>query len=78
MALMLQHKAAKAVAQPTSKFYSGDKNPVTNAFEEEYRLFIQFMKKRCAPSYKKKDEEPHARGQVGNLFFLQSNMFNLM
>ena len=62
MASMLQHKAAKSVSQPSSKYYTGDKNPVISAFEDEYRLFIQFMKKRCTPGYKRKDEEPYARG----------------
>ncbi|XP_071490299.1 cilia- and flagella-associated protein 54-like [Diadema antillarum] len=72
MALMLQHKASKSVAQPASKYYIGDKNPVINAFEEDYKLFIQFMKKRCAPGYKKKDEEPYARGP-NTLFSLWNN-----
>ncbi|XP_038069719.1 cilia- and flagella-associated protein 54-like [Patiria miniata] len=62
MAVILQHKAAQSVNQPSSTFYSGDKNPVINAFGEEYKLFLQFMKKKASAAYKKKDDEAFSRG----------------
>ena len=62
MAVLLQEKAAKSLNQQPSTFYSGDKNPVINAFQEEYRLFIQYMKKKSSSGFKKKDDEPFARG----------------
>ncbi|XP_071809881.1 cilia- and flagella-associated protein 54-like isoform X2 [Asterias amurensis] len=62
MAVILQHKAALSVNQPSSTFYSGDKNPVINAFQEEYKLFLQFMRKKASSSYRKKDDEAFSRG----------------
>ena len=62
MAVILQRKAALSINQPSSTFYSGEKNPVISAFEEEYKLFLQFMRKKASASYKKKDDEAFSRG----------------
>ena len=62
MAAILRDKAAKALNQQPSTFYSNDKNPVVNAFHEEYKLFVQYMKKKTSSGFRKKDDEPFSRG----------------
>ncbi|XP_006820960.1 cilia- and flagella-associated protein 54-like [Saccoglossus kowalevskii] len=61
MAVVLQHKAAQNVKQPPSTFYTGKKNPVIAAFEDECKLFIQFMKRKVSPTYVRKDDEACSR-----------------
>ncbi|XP_071817646.1 cilia- and flagella-associated protein 54-like isoform X3 [Apostichopus japonicus] len=72
MAATLKYRAALSVKQATSAFYEGDKNPVYNAFSEEYRLFIQYMQRKVSTSFRKKDDEPFSRGS-NTLFTLWNN-----
>ncbi|XP_033102653.1 cilia- and flagella-associated protein 54-like isoform X3 [Anneissia japonica] len=63
MSANLKHKAVKSQKLPTSKFYDSKSNPVINAFNEEYKLFRQFIKRTPTALKSKHDGERKAEAQ---------------